>query len=311
MSPGRDTPSRPSQTQNPNRFLSGARMRNRARLSPREIRELWLVLGPLKRAQAEARVRTGRTPGKLSEGVRPETGRVRELIGRQAGVSGVLAEKCNAIYAAAEAEPALFGPVVDYLERSENIHDAFNRMRRLADLERVRRLAPVRARFATLVFDPPWQDESVSAHQRPPYATMTEPEIAAMPVAAWALGEGHLYVHAPGPFVPMAVRLVQGWGYDFKQILTYRKTAWSMGRYFRTRDEYCVFATRGGLMLARADLPNGFEGAPGEHSEKPESFYELVRRASPAPYGEAFQRRPRPDFANLYAPQPALAEAAE
>ena len=285
-------------------------MRNRARLSPREIQELWRVLGPVKRAQAGERILRGGTPGKLSEGARAETGRVREQIGRLAGVSGVLAEKCNAIYEAADRDPGLFGPVVEYLERSENIHDAFNRMRRLADLERVRQLAPLQGRFATLAFDPPWQDESVSAHQRPPYATMTEAEIAAMPVASWVLDEGHLYVHAPGPFVPMAVRLVQGWGYDFKQILTFRKAAISMGRYFRTRDEYCVFATRGGLMLARADLPNGFEGATGEHSEKPESFYELVRRASPGPYGEAFQRRARPDFANLYA-APAYQEAAE
>lgn len=286
-------------------------MRNRARLSPREIRDLWLVLGPRMRAQAETRILKGRTPGKLSEGARAETGRVREQIGRLAGVSGVVAEKCNAIYKAAELEPALFGPVVEYLERSENIHDAFNRMRRLADLERVRQLGPIQARLATLVFDPPWQDETVSAHQRPPYATMTEREIAAMPVEEWAMDEGHLYVHAPGPFVPTAVRLAQGWGYDFKQILTFRKSSISMGRYFRTRDEYVVFATRGGLMLGRADLPNGFEGAPGEHSEKPETFYELVRQASPGPYGEAFQRRARPDFLNLYAPLPTFLEAAE
>lgn len=286
-------------------------MRNRARLSPREIRELWLVLGPLKRAQASERILKGRTPCKLAGGPRPETGSVRDLIGRQAGVSGVLAEKCNAIYEAGAREPALFGPVVEYLERSENIHDAFNRLRRLADQERVRQLGPVLGRFVTLAFDPPWQDETVSAHQRPPYATMTEAEIAAIPVDEWAMDEGHLYVHAPGPFVPTAVRLAQGWGYDFKQILTYRKASISMGRYFRTRDEYVVFATRGGLMLGRADLQNGFEGAPGEHSEKPESFYELVRQASPGPYGEAFQRKPRPDFVNLYAPRPTFMEAAE
>ncbi|MGX5773902.1 MT-A70 family methyltransferase [Methylorubrum zatmanii] len=284
-------------------------MASRARLSPREIRELWLVLAPAKRAEAEQRIRSGRTLGKLSRGSRPETGRVRDQIGRLGGVSGVLAEKCNAIYEAAERDPELFGPVVEYLERSENIHDAFNRMQRIADLARVGRLAPALGRFATLVLDPPWQDESVSPNQRPPYATMTEPELAAMPVADWALDQGHIYCHAPGPFLPMAVRLVQGWGYDFKQVLTFRKTSYSMGRYFRTLDEYCVFATRGGLMLARADLPNMFEGAPCRHSEKPESFYALVRAASPGPYGEAFQRQARPDFTNLFTEAP-LARAA-
>ncbi len=304
MSRRRDTSSRPTRTPNPIRFQTVGRMSTSARLSPREIRELWLVLGPAKRAQAEARIRGGRTLCKFAKGPRLEKGSVRDQVGRLAGVSGVSAEKCNGIYEAAERDLALFGPVVEYLERTENIHDAFNRMRRLIDLERVRRLAPTQGRFATLVLDPPWQDETVSAHQRPPYATMTEAEIAAVPVESWALPEGHLYCHAPGPFLPMAIRLVQGWGYDFKQVLTFRKAAWSMGRYFRTLDEYCVFATRGGLMLARADLPNMFEGASGRHSEKPESFYGLVRAASPGPYGEAFQRQARPDFTNLYVEAP-------
>jgi hypothetical protein len=39
---------------------------------------------------------------------------------------------------------------------------------------------------------------------------------------------------------------------------------------------------------------------PGE-SEKPEEFYSLVRRASFPSYGEAFQKKARLDFVNLYA----------
>ncbi|SRR6266851_5612839 len=39
----------------------------------------------------------------------------------------------------------------------------------------------------------------------------------------------------------------------------------------------------------------------------PEEFYEIVRAASFPPYGEAFQRKARPDFQNLFA----MREAAE
>jgi hypothetical protein len=42
------------------------------------------------------------------------------------------------------------------------------------------------------------------------------------------------------------------------------------------------------------------ERALGEHSEKPEAFYEIVRAASYPPYGEAFQRQARPDFESLF-----------
>jgi len=38
------------------------------------------------------------------------------------------------------------------------------------------------------------------------------------------------------------------------------------------------------------------------HSEKPEALYQIIRAASYPPYAEAFQRRVRPDFVNLFAP---------
>ncbi len=48
------------------------------------------------------------------------------------------------------------------------------------------------------------------------------------------------------------------------------------------------------------DIRTGFDARAGEHSEKPEAFYEIVRRASYPPYGEAFQRLARPGFVNLF-----------
>ncbi|TXM71467.1 hypothetical protein FV218_15145 [Methylobacterium sp. WL69] len=285
-------------------------MPTRPKLSPRRIRQMWTALASAEREQAAARARQGKTPGKLPGGARVEAGRMRDQIGAIAGVSGRTVEKCIAVYEAAARDPVLFGPVVAYLERSENIHDAHKMMNRVADLDRVRRLAAIAGRFATLALDPPWQDETVSENQRPPYATMTVAEIAAVPVPGWVGDQAHIYCHAPGPWVPTAVALIQGWGFDFKTLLTWQKPRFSQGRYFRTLDEFVVFGTRGGLMLRRQDIPNHFEGPVGAHSEKPDAFYDLVRAASPEPYGEAFQRQARAGFANLYGPAPAL-EAAE
>ena len=56
------------------------------------------------------------------------------------------------------------------------------------------------------------------------------------------------------------------------------------------------------------------EAPVGEHSEKPEAFYDVVRAASyPTAgfYGEAFQRIEREDFANLFVDREALVTAAE
>jgi hypothetical protein len=38
--------------------------------------------------------------------------------------------------------------------------------------------------------------------------------------------------------------------------------------------------------------------------EKPEHFYDIVRAASYEPFGEAFQRQPRPDITNLFTSAP-------
>jgi hypothetical protein len=61
-----------------------------------------------------------------------------------------------------------------------------------------------------------------------------------------------------------------------------------------------LFGVRGQLMTRSTSIATHFEAPVGEHSEKPERFYEMVREASYPPYGEAFQRKPRPDFVNLF-----------
>jgi hypothetical protein len=54
------------------------------------------------------------------------------------------------------------------------------------------------------------------------------------------------------------------------------------------------------LTLWPATRPTWFEAPVGKHSDKPERFYDIVRAASYPPYGEAFQRKARPDFVNLF-----------
>jgi N6-adenosine-specific RNA methylase IME4 len=82
-----------------------------------------------------------------------------------------------------------------------------------------------------------------------------------------------------------------------------------LGCSFRNTTEHCLFGSQGDLATRRNDIATHFEAPVGEHSEKPERFYEIVRAASYPPYGEAFQRKARAGFTNLY--QPHILEAAE
>ncbi len=63
-----------------------------------------------------------------------------------------------------------------------------------------------------------------------------------------------------------------------------------------------------GHMATRVDdIATHFEAPLGEHSEKPEKFYQIVKRLSYPPYGEAFQRKERDWINNLFREQEAAA----
>jgi hypothetical protein len=96
---------------------------------------------------------------------------------------------------------------------------------------------------------------------------------------------------------------VAHWCFQHRTIITWIKPPpFGLGSYFRNSTEHCLFATRGDTTTrpAAASIPTHFEAERGEHSEKPECFYDIVRAASYPPYGEGNQREPRADFANLF-----------
>jgi N6-adenosine-specific RNA methylase IME4 len=80
-----------------------------------------------------------------------------------------------------------------------------------------------------------------------------------------------------------------------------------MGTFFRGSTEHVLFGTRGQLMTRSRSIPTHFEAPVGAHSEKPERFYEIVCEASFLPVGEAFQRKARDGFVNLFGNRPKAA----
>ena len=90
------------------------------------------------------------------------------------------------------------------------------------------------------------------------------------------------------------------WGFQHKTILTWFKPRWGLGSYFRNSTEHVLFGIRGKLRTRADNIATHFEAPISKHSEKPDIFYDIVLRASYPPYGEAFQREARPNFANLF-----------
>ena len=185
-----------------------------------------------------------------------------------------------------------------------------------ADEQRILNLVPRVGKHRTIVLDPAWDYDwlSIAARAKPGYAMQPLDQLRELDVKAWAdEAEGcHLYCWTTNNFMGEACKLVEHWGFQHRTVLTWVKPPpFGLGSYFRNSTEHCLFATLGDTTTrpAAASMPTHYLWPRGEHSEKPEEFYDLVRAASYPPYGEANQREPRPDFINLFVEK--ASEAAE
>ena len=274
---------------------------------PSEIDAIRRALEPIEKAAAKTRMSEGGKVGKLST---PSlAGKTRDKIGAFAGVSGRSVEHIREIVEAAERDPRRFGPLVEEMDRVRHVAGPYRKLRRALDEDRVASLVVKPGRYRTLVINSPWPWD-MSGRAGLDYASMPLDQIAALPVGSWAEDDAHLYVWTTNAHLAFACAFMAGWGFTQKGVLTWVKPSFGIGSYFRNSTEHVLFGVRGHLPTkpAAASIRTHFEAPPSAHSEKPEAFYDIVRAASHAPYGEAFQRKVRPDFANVYA---ATAEAAE
>lgn len=167
--------------------------------------------------------------------------------------------------------------------------------------------------YSTIVADPPWSYNASVKELRSGgrggqaehnYSTMTNAQIAGLPVKNLAADEAHLYLWVTVPRIfgerngsreIGPVEIAEAWGFQFKTMLTWIKPgAGGMGWYFRGQTEHVIFATRGGLGIpAEKREPNVFEAKRSGHSQKPAAFMDLVERVSPGPRLELFARSPR------------------
>lgn len=172
-------------------------------------------------------------------------------------------------------------------------------------------------KYRTIVADPPWpyetsktgrfaipkpaKDIGQQGVEQMGYGVMEISDLCALiPPAA---DNSHLYLWTTNSFMREAFEIAEAWGFRQKTILTWAKThqgdparvSMKTGYYFRGATEHCLFCVKGSQPLeTKEGLPTAYLWPRiGQHSAKPDAFYDLVEKASPGPYMEMFARRAR------------------
>jgi N6-adenosine-specific RNA methylase IME4 len=166
--------------------------------------------------------------------------------------------------------------------------------------------------FATILADPPWQFTNRTGKVAPEhrrlkrYETMTVEQICGLPVAEHLAPTAHLYLWIPNALLPLGLKVLDAWGFEYKSNLIWhklRKDGGSDGRgvgfYFRNVTEILLFGVKG--KNARTLSPgrrqvNYMGTRKREHSRKPDEQYGIIEACSPGPYLEMFARGSRPGW---------------
>jgi N6-adenosine-specific RNA methylase IME4 len=170
--------------------------------------------------------------------------------------------------------------------------------------------------YRVVVADPPWmyqkspgaKNDGVgpSGTAEDHYRTMTNEQIAALPVATVVAKDAHLFMWITNPGVyggrfstVTPSDIAAAWGFTYRTLITWVKTTregrindGGMGWYFRGCTEHVLYATRGKASIpSELRRPNVILSPRGAHSEKPASFLDVVESVVPiGPRLEMFAR---------------------
>lgn len=166
------------------------------------------------------------------------------------------------------------------------------------------------AEYRTVVADPPWQPTMAITNGGAPkaspqrfYKTLTVPEIIA--IRPKMAKQAHLYLWCLTQHVDWGYEVARAWECEPIILLTWKKPGLGVGR-FRCNTEHVLVARKGdrignpfgqGGRHSQATDGTLFEWPRGRHSEKPQEFFALVEKLSPAPRLEMYARTSRHGWA--------------
>lgn len=167
--------------------------------------------------------------------------------------------------------------------------------------QRLESVEAIQAKEATgvydvVVIDPPWPMQKIERDVRPnqsefDYPTMTEVQLADLSIPT--ADDAHVWLWTTHKFLPMALRLLDAWGLKYVCTFVWHKPGGfqpiGLPQY---NCEFALYARKGSPEFVDTKaFPTAFSAPRGAHSEKPEAFYEVVRRVTAGRRLDMFNRR--------------------
>ena len=182
-----------------------------------------------------------------------------------------------------------------------NVAEAIRETRReeiieLLENTAAKKVKAVKGVYDVIVIDPPWPMKKMERDERPnqselDYPTMTESELTQLDIPSD--DSCHMWLWTTHKHLPMAFRLLETWGFAYVCTFVWHKPGGfqpiGLPQY---NCEFALYARKGTPEFIDAKaFPVCFNAPRGAHSEKPEEFYNVVRRVTAGRRLDMFNRR--------------------
>jgi len=223
---------------------------------------------------------------KILENRHPQGGGTRKNAGRKS------ADYCQPAIALGEKE---------ILAAAKEIRNEQRELKRGEIIEKLENIKTKTAKeidgvYDVLVIDPPWPMQKIERDERPnqsefEYPTMAESELEILKIPS--ADDCHVWLWTTHKFLPMAFRLIDVWGLKYVCVFVWHKPGGfqpiGLPQY---NCEFALYARKGTPQFINTKaFPVCFNSPRGAHSEKPEDFYDVVRRVTAGRRLDMFNRR--------------------
>ena len=154
--------------------------------------------------------------------------------------------------------------------------------------------------YETIVIDFPWTVSNNLTNTRfyrcgkqMPYKMMNDEEIMEFPINDFASERCDLFLWSITSKLPFCFKLLEYWNFKFMDFLAWDKQIGIAVNGIYRRVEWVFYAYRKKMGLKRRGhiIPSLISEKRKKHSQKPDSFYEVLRTNTPEPRIDIFARK--------------------